>query len=120
MTGLLSIALVAFMSNPFATTNPTITPNNEEPTAIVATIQNAFAYPAKASEIVALSYTLNTNDSATIVITNSKGNTIATLDEAASIGKHILIYDVTQLKKDNYTCQIVTKNTTKTIHFTRK
>jgi hypothetical protein len=120
MTGLLSIALVAVLSNPFANTNPTITPNNEEPTAVVAAIQNAFAYPAKASEIVALSYVLNTNDSVTIVITDSKGNTVATLDEAASIGKHTLIYDVVALKKGNYTCQITTKNTAKTIHFARK
>jgi histidinol phosphatase-like enzyme len=131
MTTFLSIALTALMSNPFATTNATTNPttvpattqqlSNDEPTtAVTASINNAFAYPAKATEIVALSYSLNTNDASFIVITDKNGVVVGTMEETASTGKHTLIYDVAELAAGEYTCQITTKNVTKTVHFTRK
>lgn len=131
MNAILSIALTALMSNPFATTNATTNPttapaatqqlSNDEPTTgVTASINNAFVYPAKASEIVALRYNLNTNDASFITITDNNGVVVGTLEETAAVGKHTLIYDVAQLAKGNYTCQITTKNVTKTVHFTRK
>ena len=123
MTALLSIALVALFSNPFANANnnnPTI-PSYEEPAAAAApAIQNAFAYPAAATEIVALTYTLNANDASFIVIKDHAGNIVDTMEETNAAGKHTLIYDVQKLAKGSYTCQITTKNGMKTIHFNKK
>jgi hypothetical protein len=121
MTALLSIALVALFSNPFANANNPSIPTYEEPTtAAVSAIQNAFAYPAAASEIVALTYTLSANDASFIVISDKDGNIVDTMQESNVAGKHTLIYDVEKLQKGAYTCQISTKNSVKTIHFNRK